>query len=76
MDSGTKIYKPKEGDDLALKPCPFCGSKEVVYEKYESMCGQRWRVVCCGCVATIDPGYAQYRWPVMNMWNRRAEDKQ
>lgn len=59
--------------DFRLEKCPFCGSDEVVYEKYESVVGDRFRVVCMGCMASIDPGYAQDKATVQAMWNRRAK---
>ena len=59
--------------DLTLLPCPFCGSTNVVYERYEHAAGSRWRVFCCGCCATIDPGYTQQRCDVAVLWNHRAE---
>lgn len=65
--------KPEPGDDLALDPCPFCGEHNVVYEKYQHAAGERWRVVCPSCCASVDPGYAQERHVVQRLWNRRAE---
>lgn len=58
--------------DLRLEKCPFCGSAEVVYEKYLHPAGYRWRVVCMECMASIDPGHAQQRSTVQRMWNTRA----
>ena len=62
----------KASGDLALCPCPFCGSEDVVYERYLHTSGYRWRVVCTSCMASIDPGYAQQRSTVQRMWNTRA----
>ncbi len=74
-NSATIMYwKPEKTDDLALNDCPFCGYKEPVYEKYMHGAGPRWRVLCLGCMAMIDPGYAQNRHTVQQMWNRRAND--
>lgn len=72
MEAIKEIRKPAEGSGLELKPCPFCGSSEVVYMQYEHAAGLRWKVVCCGCAARIDPGYAQQQHQVMDMWNRRS----
>ena len=58
--------------DLSLDSCPFCGSSDVVYERYLHTAGYRWRVVCMGCMASIDPGHAQQRSTVQRMWNTRA----
>lgn len=72
MGETIELWKPKPGYDLALQPCPFCGGKEIVYEKYLSVSGERWRVWCTQCLAGIDPGYAQERHQVQKMWNRRV----
>lgn len=62
----------KASGDLALCRCPFCGSEDVVYERYLHTAGYRWRVVCTSCTASIDPGHAQQRSTVQRMWNTRA----
>ena len=62
----------KASGDLALCRCPFCGSEDVVYERYLHTVGYRWRVVCTSCMASIDPGCAQQRSVVQRMWNTRA----
>lgn len=62
----------KASGDLALCRCPFCGSENVVYERYLHTAGYRWRVVCTNCMASVDPGYAQQRSTVQRMWNTRA----
>jgi Lar family restriction alleviation protein len=73
METIKEVYIPKPGSDLSLLPCPFCGSKAVVYERYEHIAGDRWRVCCYDCCATIDPGYAQQRIDVADLWNNRTE---
>ena len=62
----------KASGDLALCRCPFCGSEDVVYERYLHTAGYRWRVVCMECMASIDPGHAQQRSTVQQLWNTRA----
>lgn len=74
MEEVIEIWRPKEKDDLKLRPCPFCGSEEVVYVKYHHTVGERWKIMCCGCTANIDPGYARERHIVQGMWNRRKTD--
>ena len=72
-DDSIEVIRPVQGSkDMALEPCPFCGSTNVVYERYSSKAGERWRCWCTDCIASIDPGYAQSRGPVQRMWNRRA----
>lgn len=65
-----QYIKPHHENELL--PCPFCGCHEIVYAKYTAIVGERWKVVCCGCMAAIDPGYAQDWGVVQRLWNRRA----
>mgnify|MGYP000056724658 CR=1 FL=1 len=73
MERIKKIYIPAQDSDLALLPCPFCGEDRIRYEQYETVAGDRWRVCCNGCTATIDPGWTMQRIDVANLWNHRAE---
>ena len=73
MEDIIEFYKPNSGDYLALDPCPFCGEKEIIYAKYMCKAGERWKVLCMGCMAWIDPGYAQDKTTVQKMWNRRSK---
>lgn len=53
-------------------PCPFCGGSEIIIEKYKHGCGgERFRIFCASCLAGIDPGWAQTKGTVEQMWNRR-----
>ena len=70
-----ETWVPKNGDDLELKPCPFCGNENIIYIKYRCAAGERYKVTCGECVATIDPGYAQQRSIVQKMWNRRVNNE-
>ena len=72
MNDVTDMYQPPVGSDLSLLPCPFCGSISAIYAKYSHESGDRWAVVCMGCMASVDPGYAQHRFVVQDMWNRRT----
>lgn len=62
----------KRGDDAVL-PCPFCGSKNITYGRYEHAAGRRYAIVCMNCMAQIDPGWAQSWGAVQELWNRRAD---
>lgn len=68
------FYKPDPEADLYLAPCPFCGNDEVVYGRYDTPMGERWLVFCTNCLASIDPGYAQQRHIVHDMWNKRYSE--
>ena len=59
--------------DDAVLPCPFCGSKNIAYGKYEHTAGRRYAIVCMNCMAEIDPGWAQSWGAVQELWNRRAQ---
>lgn len=74
MEDVVKIIKPAAGSGNELKPCPFCGSEEISFMQYEHAVGLRWRVVCFGCMATIDPGYAQAMHQVADLWNKRIKE--
>lgn len=74
MTHTLKFVRPVNRDELA--PCPFCGNDEVVYEQYAHEAGERWRVVCCGCMAMIDPGWARKPEAVRAMWNKRTTVKE
>lgn len=65
-----EIIKCKEDE---VKPCPFCGSKEIVIEKCKYTVGDRFSIFCVGCLATIDPGWAQNKHTVIDMWNKRVQ---
>jgi hypothetical protein len=71
LEDQTDIYKPEKGSDLALIACPFCGCEEVVYMSYNHASGKRWAAVCMGCIAQIDPGWAQQKHQVQELWNQR-----
>lgn len=73
MEKVNGLFMPDADGDLMLLPCPFCGDTSVVYERYEHIAGNRWRVCCYGCGATIDPGYAQQKIDVAVLWNHRTE---
>ena len=73
MDKMIQVFVPKPTDDLALKPCPFCGSDVVAYVQREHAAGPRWAVVCFGCSAEVYTGTAQQRCQAQAKWNRREE---
>lgn len=60
-----------ETSEKAL-PCPFCGSTDIYYRKYQHAAGERWAILCGGCLAEIDCGYAQQPHTARDLWNRRT----
>lgn len=72
LENVVQTWKPAPDGHLALKPCPFCGNEKILYMQYKTPAGLRWLVVCCECMANIDPGWAQNRHRVAELWNRRA----
>lgn len=75
VNDEIKMEKHTKGTYLELKSCPFCGEKEdLVYIQYEHAAGKRWKIMCCGCCAEIDPGWAQEKSVVTDIWNKRTEE--
>lgn len=60
-----------EASEKAL-PCPFCGCVDIYYRKYQHTAGERWAILCGGCLAEIDCGYAQQPHIARDLWNRRT----
>lgn len=75
-DDSIEIVKPSEGDPHTyLKPCRICGNTEIVYERYRHQAGERWRCWCTKCLACIDPGWAQDRLAVRDIWNQEPSNE-
>lgn len=75
-DDSIEIVKPSEGDPHTyLKPCRICGNTEIVYERYRHQSGERWRCWCTKCLACIDPGWAQDRLAVRDIWNQELSNE-
>ncbi len=66
------IRVEKASGNFALEPCPFCGDKEVVYVEYQLDNETRWKVVCIGCMAMIDPGWCRNKSVLRTKWNMRG----
>ena len=70
-DDSIEIVHPDKGNPHTyLKPCRICGNTEIVYERYGHKAGERWRCWCTKCLACIDPGWAQDRLAVRDIWNQ------
>lgn len=62
--------------ELNALPCPFCGEKkDICTFAYQHTAGTRYAILCMGCMAGIDPGWAQSRGAVLEIWNKRTEAK-
>ena len=53
-----------------LKPCPFCGSKQVDVRKGKYL----WWVECGNADCCGNGGGSKYKKEAIERWNRRAED--
>lgn len=65
----TSIYPDGE-----VKPCPFCGEKHDIWTLKYKIAGidaDRYAVMCFGCMALVDVGYAQDRGQALRHWNKR-----
>ena len=69
----VSVTKAKELlKNIEVKSCPFCGETgNIVVEEYKTIVGNRWRIVCFGCMAGIDRGYDQTQYGLIDVWNRR-----
>lgn len=67
-------------ENRELKPCPFCGSKNLSVEPYKSRKGYECTIQCNGkCILymqtiTYDTEEEAVE-KVINDWNRRANDE-
>ena len=61
----------KKPDDKRseLKPCPFCGSKQVEYEKAEDFGGTYVECYNCGVTSPVVANKEK----AAAVWNRRAD---
>ena len=63
---------------MKIKPCPFCGNKDVytlpVYDS-KGYYTDRFRVVCEECNISFECGDGNQEKAVIEAWNKRANDK-
>lgn len=58
------------------KPCPFCPSTEIRAFKYPTAVGDRYGIVCMGCLAVVNSGYWQSAAQALFQgWNQRSNDE-
>ena len=56
-----------------LKPCPFCGNKDVYF--YDPFEEDNWEVCCDNCTAQVmfDNGENRTKEEAASLWNKRAD---
>lgn len=54
-----------------LKPCPFCGCKDIRVSRDKDAIIERHRAICFNCSAQIYRGTPE---KAITAWNGRAED--
>jgi Lar family restriction alleviation protein len=52
-----------------LKPCPFCGSRDVHFNEYDGMRTDVEYILCWGCGVVVRYGYNR---ELIEIWNKRA----
>ncbi len=59
------------------KPCPFCGEKkDIMAFKYRTAAGDRYGIICMGCLANVNSGYWQNPGQALFQgWNERANSE-
>ena len=70
-----ELREARDENGHDLKPCPFCGSKEIIFLKYKHAAGLGWKVFCCGCAAEIDAGWAQEPHVLISLWDGGTENE-
>ena len=65
--------------DTTLKPCPFCGSLEImIVDNHDPVTGgEDWIIECVGCESAFiasNDGMPCSRSELIARWNRRADN--
>lgn len=64
-----------------LKPCPFCGSKQIILDCWEGIYGMKYYVLCKKCKISLclSDGFMVRNFTTAEAaekaWNRRSEVK-
>lgn len=66
---GNPIRRNKNQEEL--KPCPFCGSKDLKIRVYHNVSGAVYLVHCYRCGAN-GPDYCDNKHSAINAWNKRS----
>lgn len=54
-----------------LKPCPFCGSKDVYFSEYDGFWTFEEYIHCLGCGVVVKEGC---NGEVVEKWNKRVKE--
>lgn len=54
-----------------LKPCPFCGSKDVFFDETNGMDLDCDYILCLGCDVFVRYGYSR---ELIELWNKRVDE--
>lgn len=55
-----------------LKPCPFCGGKNIILGTHEASWGTEQYIKCCDCMAKIQIDQEYGEKMLIYRWNRRV----
>lgn len=56
---------------IKLKPCPFCGSRDVYFDEENGMDVDRDHIQCLGCGVVVRYGC---RRELVGLWNKRVKE--
>lgn len=56
-----------------LKPCPFCGGKNIILGTHEASWGTEQYIKCCDCMAKIQIDQEYGEKMLIYRWNRRVD---
>lgn len=87
LNDGCEDYKEKPVNKSELRPCPFCGNKDITIKKVSHNGGfgenyENWLIKCGVCFAEMnipaDNFYGREYYTeeeAITMWNYRKEEK-
>ena len=61
--------------ETALKPCPFCGSKDILMKRDEFECDWDYTIICQKCHCNMDGLNLSYE-EILIAWNNRFIDNE